>query len=87
MARLNKVCPQLPAADVSEAASWYRDKLGFTISRFYPEHGFAIVCRDDIEIHFWVDDIDALHATLSAANDGGRRSEVADRAWACENST
>src|SRR5262249_2801993 len=59
--------------------------------------GFAIVCRDDIEIHFWtckerriaehtsayfrVDDVDALHATLSAANDGGRLSEVADRAW------
>src|SRR5262245_35633348 len=53
MARLNKVCPQLPAVDVSEAARWYRDKLGFTINRFYPEHGFAIVSRDDIEIHFW----------------------------------
>ena len=97
MARLNKVCPQLPAADVNEAARWYRDKLGFTINRFYPEHGFAIVRRDDIEIHFWtckerriaehtsayfrVDDIDALHATLAGANDGGRLSEVADRAW------
>ena len=41
MARLNKVCPQLPAVDVSEAARWYRDKLRFTINRFYPEHGFA----------------------------------------------
>ena len=97
MARLNKVCPQLPAADVNEAATWYRDKLGFTINRVYPEHGFAIVCRDDIEIHFWtcterriaehtsayfrVDDLDALHATLAGANDGGRLSEVADRAW------
>ena len=97
MARLNKVCPQLPAADVNEAARWYRDKLGFTISRFYPEHGFAIVRRDDIEVHFWtckerriaehtsayfrVDDLDALHATLAGANDGGRLSEVADRAW------
>ena len=53
--------------------------------------------RDDIEIHFWtckerriaedtsayfnVDDVDALHATLSEANDGGRLSEVADRPW------
>jgi catechol 2,3-dioxygenase-like lactoylglutathione lyase family enzyme len=98
MARLNKVCPQLPAADVNEAARWYRDKLGFTINRIYPEHGFAIVRRrDDIEIHFWtckerriaehtsayfrVDDINALHATLADANDGGRLSEVADRAW------
>ena len=97
MARLNKVCPQLPAADVNEAATWYRDKLGFTINRVYPEHGFAIVCRDDIEIHFWtcterriaehtsayfrVDDIDGLHATLAGANDGGRLSEVADRVW------
>ena len=72
MARLNRVCPQLPAADVSEAARWYRDKLGFTIDRFYPEHGFAIVRRDDI---------DGLHATLAGANDGGRLSEVADRVW------
>jgi catechol 2,3-dioxygenase-like lactoylglutathione lyase family enzyme len=97
MARLNKVCPQLPAADVNEAARWYRDKLGFTISRVYPEHGFAIVRRDDIEIHFWtcterriaehtsayfrVDDVDVLHGTLAAANDGGRLSAVADREW------
>jgi len=97
MARLNKVCPELPAADVGAAASWYRDKLGFNIERLYPEAGFAIVSRDDIEIHFWtckerriaehtsayfnVDDVDALHATLSEANDGGRLSEVADRPW------
>ncbi len=97
MARLTRACPQLPASDVGKAAAWYRDKLGFTIGRLYPEHGFAIVCRDDIEIHFWtcrdrrvaestsayfrVDDIDALHAMLAGANEGGTLSEPADRQW------
>src|SRR5262245_18282774 len=104
MARLNKVCPELPAADVGAAASWYRDKLGFSIERLYPEAGFAIVSRDDIEIHFWtckerriaehtsayfnVGDVDALHATLSEANEmaaGSARSPTAH--GACENST
>jgi catechol 2,3-dioxygenase-like lactoylglutathione lyase family enzyme len=97
MPRLTKVCPQLPAAHVGKAAAWYRDKLGFTIVRLYPEHGFAIVRRDETELHFWtceerriaehtsayfgVDDIDGLHASLAAANDGGALSEVADREW------
>jgi len=96
MARLNKGCPHRPPAAEGGAARWYRDKLGFTISRVYPEQGFAIVRRDDIEVHFWTCkerriaehtsayfrvDIDALHAILAAANDGGRLSEVADRAW------
>jgi hypothetical protein len=95
MARLIKVCPQLPAADVGKAAAWYRDKLGFTIIRLYPEHGFAIVRCDEVELRFWtceerriaehtsanfsVDDIDGLLASLAAANDGGALSEIADR--------
>ena len=53
MARLTKACPQFPAADVRRAAEWYRDKLGFVIDSLYPGHGFAIVRRDDIEVHFW----------------------------------
>ena len=97
MARLTEACPQLPAADVGKAAAWYRDKLGFAIRRLYPAHGFAIVGRDDVEIHLWtcrerriaestsayfrVDDIDGLHAALAAANDGGTLGEVADREW------
>ena len=97
MARLTKVCPQFPASDVSKAAAWYCDKLGFTRAGFYPEHGFAIVRRDDIEIHFWtcnerhiaehtsayvvVDDIDNLYATMAGAKDGGSLSEVANREW------
>ena len=97
MARLTEACPQLPAADVRKAAAWDRDRLGFAIRRLCPEHGFAIVGRDDVEIHRWtcrerriaestsayfrVDHIDGLHAALAAASDGGTLGEVADREW------
>ncbi len=60
-----------------------------------PDYG--IVERDGIELHFWlcqdrsiaentsaylrVDDVDGLHASFEGAREGGRISEVADRAW------
>jgi catechol 2,3-dioxygenase-like lactoylglutathione lyase family enzyme len=94
MARITKACPLFAASDVTKAAEWYRDKLGFKIANLYPDYGYAIVQRDDIEIHFWKcddrniaentsayfrpDDIDGLHAAMAKARDGGR---VADRAW------
>jgi catechol 2,3-dioxygenase-like lactoylglutathione lyase family enzyme len=97
VARLTKACPLFPAADVSKAAAWYRTKLGFDIEKLYPDHGYAILRRDGIEIHFWqcdepgverqtsayfrVDDIDAVHAEMQPAADGGRISTVADREW------
>jgi uncharacterized glyoxalase superfamily protein PhnB len=97
MARLIKACPLFAAIDVGRAAQWYRDKLGFAIGHLYPDHGYAIVQRDGIEIHFWkcddrhiaentsayfrVDDIEAVHGDLQRAAEGGRISPVADREW------
>jgi uncharacterized glyoxalase superfamily protein PhnB len=97
MARLTRACPLFPAVDVSKAAAWYRDRLGFAIGNVYPDHGYAIVQCDDIEIHFWkcddpkiaentsayfrVDDIDAIHRQMQRASDGGRLSPIADRDW------
>jgi len=97
MPRINKACPLFAAADVTRAAEWYRDKLGFRIVNLYPDHGYAIVARDDIEIHFWrcdnrkiaentsayfrPDDIDGLRATMGRAKEGGRISAVENRAW------
>jgi catechol 2,3-dioxygenase-like lactoylglutathione lyase family enzyme len=97
MARINKACPLFAAVDVAKAVEWYRDKLGFRIVSRYPDHGYAIVARDDIEIHFWTcddpriaentsayfrpDDIDGLRAAMAQAKEGGRISPVEDRAW------
>jgi uncharacterized glyoxalase superfamily protein PhnB len=97
MPRINKACPLFAAADVAKAAEWYRDKLGFRIVSLYPDHGYAIVARDDIEIHFWTcndrrvaentsayfrpDVVDGLSAAMAQAKEGGRISPVENRAW------
>ncbi len=95
MARIAQICPTFPAADPSAAAAWYRDRLGFAVKS--EMDGYAIVGRDEMEIHFWrcadkafaentsayvrPDDIHALHAEMAGAAEGGRISEVADRDW------
>jgi len=97
MARIKRACPTFPAADVKKAAEWYRDKLGFVIDRLYPDQGYAIVHRDDIEMHFWacrdrniaentsayfhLDDIAGVHASMTKAKEGGRISEPQNRPW------
>lgn len=43
--------PALPVSDTARAVAFYRDRLGFA-----PRHvaaDFAIVHRDDVEIHLW----------------------------------
>lgn len=95
MARITQICPTFPAADPSAAAEWYAAKLGFAVK--FTMDGYAIVGRDDVEIHFWrcsdkaiaentsvyvrVDDIDAAHAEMAGAAEGGRISPVQNRDW------
>jgi catechol 2,3-dioxygenase-like lactoylglutathione lyase family enzyme len=95
MARLVRACPILASADIPATVAWYRDRLGFEARMTRPDYG--IVERDGIELHFWpcqdrsiaestsaylrVDDVDGLHASFEGAREGGRISEVADRAW------
>lgn len=95
MARITQLCPTFPAADPSVSAAWYRDRLGFAVK--FEADGYAGLGRDGVEIHLWrcadkaiaeatsayvrTDDIDALHAELSGAAEGGRISPVADRDW------
>lgn len=44
--------PALPVQDISAGATFYRDRLGFTIA--YADDGFAKLRRDDAELHLWV---------------------------------
>ena len=59
--------PALPASDVGAAAAFYNERLGFEIK--YQDQAFAILKRDDAELHLW------------AANDQGwkDRSDLADK--------
>jgi catechol 2,3-dioxygenase-like lactoylglutathione lyase family enzyme len=49
--RFAETIPALPARDVGEAADFYRDRLGFEVA--HAEDGFAILRRDDAEVHLW----------------------------------
>ena len=95
MGRLIKACPLLPASDVRATADWYKSKLGFSI-RFANEE-YAILYRDEIELHLWpcadrskaentsvyirVEDIGDLRAKFAAAAEGGRISDIQCRDW------
>ena len=51
MTRLGQTIPALPVRSIPTAAAFYRDRLGFAI--LHEDRGFAIVTRDDAEIHLW----------------------------------
>ena len=43
--------PALPVSNPALSREFYHDKLGLEVT--YEEDGFAIVKRDDVEIHLW----------------------------------
>jgi catechol 2,3-dioxygenase-like lactoylglutathione lyase family enzyme len=51
--RLKAISPQFIVPDVVASAEYYRDKLGFKILGYFLDPPvFAMVARDDVEIHF-----------------------------------
>lgn len=52
-AKLSKVAPQLVVTDVVTTAEYYRDRLGFKILGYFSDPPvYAMVERDNVEIHF-----------------------------------
>ncbi|RYZ56519.1 MAG: VOC family protein [Sphingobacteriales bacterium] len=49
--RMKKTIPALPVQDITSAIGYYSEKLGFTAR--HQEADFAILVRDDVEIHIW----------------------------------
>lgn len=45
------IIPAFPSKNISSSVIFYQDKLGFTIK--HQEKGFAILCRNKIELHLW----------------------------------
>ena len=51
--RFKRLAPQFVVPDVVKTAEFYRDKLGFTILGYFADPPvFAMVERDDVEVHF-----------------------------------
>lgn len=49
--RLSKTVPALPVRSTDDAKAFYSARFGFTV--VHSDDGFAIVMRDDAEIHLW----------------------------------
>lgn len=61
--RLTRTIPALPVIDIAAATEFYASRFGF--ATVHAEGGFAIVRRDDAELHLW------------AASDDGWRTRLA----------
>jgi uncharacterized glyoxalase superfamily protein PhnB len=55
MARLLRIAPELPAANLKSALAFYEHKLGFRVAAHMPGSDYAIVERDGIAIHLFQD--------------------------------
>jgi len=49
---LSQTVPALPVRSITNAVECYVERLGFTAGHVDPD-GFAVVVRDDAEIHLW----------------------------------
>ncbi len=49
--KMIKSIPALPVIDIKKATDFYKTKLGFSVP--HQDEGFAIVTRDNVEIHLW----------------------------------
>ena len=53
MAKLTRIAPELPSADIDNALAYYEQKLGFEVAMRLPENQYAIVERDGVAIHLF----------------------------------
>jgi catechol 2,3-dioxygenase-like lactoylglutathione lyase family enzyme len=49
--KMKKTIPALPVQEITQSIDFYTNKLGF-MARHHDD-GFAIMVRDDVEIHLW----------------------------------
>jgi uncharacterized glyoxalase superfamily protein PhnB len=92
---ITSACPLFPSADPTASALWYCDHLGFR--QTFADADYAMVMRDNIEVHFWrcadpniaratsayfrTGDADALARLMQRAADGGRIQLPQDTSW------
>jgi uncharacterized glyoxalase superfamily protein PhnB len=56
MARLSRIAPELPVSNLQEAIAYCEQKLGFRVAMEMPGRDYAIVERDEIAIHLFLDE-------------------------------
>jgi catechol 2,3-dioxygenase-like lactoylglutathione lyase family enzyme len=56
MATLSRIAPEVPVADLQAALALYEQKLGFVVAAEAPGGDYAIVERDGIAIHLFLDE-------------------------------
>lgn len=55
MVRLERIAPELPSGKLDNALAYYEKNLGFQVALRLPGNDYAIVERDHIAIHLFVD--------------------------------
>jgi uncharacterized glyoxalase superfamily protein PhnB len=55
MARLLRIAPELPAVNLKSALAFYEHKLGFRVATEMPGGDYAIIERDGIALHLFLD--------------------------------
>ena len=55
MARLTRVAPELPTANLQKALAYFEQKLGFRVAMQMPDRGYAIIERGGVAIHLFQD--------------------------------
>lgn len=53
MAKLTRIAPEVPVAELGESLAFYEDKLGFRTVMAMSDRTYAIVERDGIAIHLF----------------------------------
>ena len=53
MIKLDRIAPELPAANLETALAYYEQKLGFKVAMLLHENEYAIVERDGVAIHLF----------------------------------
>jgi catechol 2,3-dioxygenase-like lactoylglutathione lyase family enzyme len=48
---MGRTIPALPVRDMGSAVAYYRERFGFEVP--HQDEGFAVIARDDAEIHLW----------------------------------
>lgn len=92
MAKLSRIAPEIPVSDLRRSIEYYEQKLGFEVAMEMPTGDYAIVERDGIALHLFLDgggrhspvgmhifteQLDELHAELRGR--GARLSQPIER--------
>lgn len=64
--KMVRTIPALPVRDIASAVAFYRDRLGFHAG--YHDDGFAILTRDEIEVHLWAASDESWQSRSGAAS-------------------